>query len=51
MNTRLERLNIKSDEDFDHVMEIIDQEMRDEEVPVTARDMEAWIRPSPCEAS
>lgn len=44
VNTRLERLNIRSDEDFNQVMEIIDQEMRDEEIPATARDMEGWFR-------
>ena len=44
VNERLEKLSIRSDQEFDHVMEIIDQEMSDEQVPVTARDMEGWIR-------
>ena len=41
VDTRLRKIGIHSEEDFNHVMEIIDQEMRDEETPVQARSLKA----------
>lgn len=44
VDIRLARLNIKTDEDFNRVMEEIDQEMQAEGIPLTARDMKGWLR-------
>jgi hypothetical protein len=44
VDVRLGKLGIKTNEDFNRVMEEIDKEMRDEEIPLTARDMEGWLR-------
>lgn len=44
VDVRLGKLGIKTDEDFNRVMEEIDKEMRDEEIPLTARDLEGWLR-------
>lgn len=44
VDVRLGKLHIKTDEDFNLVMEEIDQEMRDEEIPITAREIEGWLR-------
>lgn len=44
VDSLLERLNIKSDGDFDNIMRDIDREMQDEDIPVPARSIEAWLR-------
>lgn len=44
VDVRLEKLGIKTDEDFNRVMEEIDQEMREENIPLTARSLEGWLR-------
>jgi len=44
VEVRLERLGVKSDEDFNRLMQEIDREMQNENTPLTARSMEAWRR-------
>jgi hypothetical protein len=44
VESRMERLNINSDSDFDNIMRDIECEMQNEGVPITARSIEAWLR-------
>ncbi len=44
VDERLAKLNIRTDEDFNRLMEQIDAEMRDEGIPLTARSMEGGLR-------
>jgi len=39
-----EPYNIKTDEDFHNVMEKIDKDMRDDGIPVTARQLKGWLK-------
>ena len=39
-----EPYNIKTDEDFHNVMEEIDKDMRDNGIPVTARQLKGWLK-------
>lgn len=41
VDARLRKIGIHTEEDFDRLMEIIDQEMRAEETPIRARSLEA----------
>ena len=44
VETRLHSINIKSDEDFDRLMQEIDREMQNETIPLPARSIEAYLR-------
>jgi hypothetical protein len=44
VDVRLGKLGVKTDQDFNRVMEEIDQEMREEEIPLTARSLEGVLR-------
>jgi hypothetical protein len=38
-----EAYNIKTEEDFDQVMDVIDKEMRVNNIPITARQIKGWL--------
>jgi hypothetical protein len=44
VETRLQTINVKSDVDFDRLMQAIDREMQREKIPLPARPIEAHIR-------
>ena len=39
-----EKYNIKTEEDFNRVLDEIDREMRDDSVPITARQIKGWLK-------
>ena len=44
VEARLEKLGIKTEDDFNRLMQEIDREMQSENVPFTARSLEVWHR-------
>lgn len=41
---QLETLGVKTEDDFNRLMQEIDREVQNENIPLTARSMEAWLR-------
>ena len=41
---QLERLVVRTDDDFNRLMQEIDREMQNENIPLQARSMQAWLR-------
>jgi HEPN domain-containing protein len=46
IESRLEQMNVRTDDDFDRLMQEIDRDMQTEKIPLTARSMEAVLRVS-----
>lgn len=44
VEARLERLGVKTEDDFNRLMEEIDREIQSENIPFTARSLRAWDR-------
>jgi HEPN domain-containing protein len=44
VEARLERLGVKTEDDFNRLMEEVDREMQSENIPFTARSLGAWHR-------
>lgn len=44
VEARLEQLGVKTEDNFNRLMQEIDRELQSETVPFTARSMEAWRR-------
>jgi hypothetical protein len=44
VEARLERLGVKTEDDFNRLMEEIDREIQSENIPFTARSLHAWDR-------